>query len=482
MKSLSLKLGLFYIISVVIIVVAILSYIEFCYARESEVAAREKMEFGPGYINGATPSDYSDQFGDIMKLIRRKSLEPRYIMDNLPEVINLQTLDNTIFIISIDKLDDNAGDDLEYYLIDINISEIGAIIVPGSRFPQTISNFQDIGKNRYLYYMPLEGYENVVLVASLDGEYSPGPTWRNRLWEDLKESMFLILVFSAFFGLIISLAVTTPIKRIAATAEKLSHDDFGRRVDITSNDEIGSLANSFNRMACRIQAAFKSQRQFISDAAHSLKTPLASMKYSVTSALEESREADEYRQVLDFVNSRLSAQEELINDLLFLSRADENLLKTEERIINLSRVAHNTAEAFGCLFEEKQINFIKDLKPGVTIEGDEKLIVILLSNLLENAIKNTHQGGTVILAVLKDKANAKIEVSDNGNGIPEEHLEHIFERFYRVPGSENEDNGSGLGLAICKSIAEALGGKISVESRVNKGCTFIVALPVSKNG
>ncbi|NLD87566.1 MAG: sensor histidine kinase, partial [Clostridiales bacterium] len=94
----------------------------------------------------------------------------------------------------------------------------------------------------------------------------------------------------------------------------------------------------------------------------------------------------------------------------------------------------------------------------------------------------THQGGTVILAVLKDKANAKIEVSDNGNGIPEEHLEHIFERFYRVPGSENEDNGSGLGLAICKSIAEALGGKISVESRVNKGCTFIVALPVSKNG
>jgi two-component system heavy metal sensor histidine kinase CusS len=332
MKSLSLKLVIFYTISVVIIVVAILSYIEFSYARESEDAARDRMEFGPGYINGATPSDYNEQFSNIMTLISKKSLEPRYIAGNLPEIISSQAPGNDIFVISIDKLDEGTGDDLGYYLIGISISEIGAIIVHGSRFPQTINNYQDIGKNRYLYYLPLEGYENVVLIASLDGDYAPGPTWQSRLWEDLKQSIFLILIFSAVFGIILSLVITVPVINISKTIRKLSRNDFGQRADITSNDEIGNLAASFNRMADRIQATFESQKQFISDAAHSLKTPLSSMKYSVTSTLEEDREADEYRQVLGFISSRIDTQEELINDLLFLAKADENR-RTDYRFI-----------------------------------------------------------------------------------------------------------------------------------------------------
>ena len=482
MKSLSLKLVIFYTISVFIIVVAILSYIEFGYARESEDAARDRMEFGLGYINGATPSDYNEQLSDIMKLIRRKSLEPRYIADNLPKVISFQTPENNIFVISIDKFDEDTEDDLGYYLIDISTSEIGAIIVPGSRFPQTINNYQDIGKNRSLYYLPLEEYENVVLVASLDGDHAPGLTWQSRLWEDLKESIFLILIFSAVFGIILSLLVTIPVINISKTIRTLSHNDFGQRVDITSNDEIGNLAASFNRMADRIQAAFESQKQFISDAAHSLKTPLASMKYSVTSALEEDKEADEYRQVLGFISSRIDNQEELINDLLFLAKADENLPKTEEDIIDLSGTAHDAAEAFSYLFEEKQINFIKHLEPGVTIEGDKKLVMTLLSNLLENALKNTPEEGTVTLELSQDQGWVNIKVTDSGIGIPEEHLGHIFDRFYRVPNSENENNGTGLGLAICKSIVVALGGDIEVESEPGKGSTFTVTLPLAKTG
>jgi signal transduction histidine kinase len=157
-------------------------------------------------------------------------------------------------------------------------------------------------------------------------------------------------------------------------------------------------------------------------------------------------------------------------------------MKTEEQIIDLSEIAHDAAEAFGYLFEEKQINFIKHLELGVTIEGDKKLVMTLLSNLLENALKNTLEEDTVTLELSQDQNQVKITVTDSGAGIPEEHLGHIFERFYRVPNSENENNGTGLGLAICKSIVEALRGKISVESKVNKGSTFTVTLPAVKTG
>jgi signal transduction histidine kinase len=294
---------------------------------------------------------------------------------------------------------------------------------------------------------------------------------------DLWISIPVIIVCAVLFGLLISRGIVTPVKRIAKSAEALSTQRFDRRVEIKSKDEIGSLAKSFNRMADKLQAAFDSQKRFVSDAAHTLKTPLASMKLTVTGALENHRSNEECREALEFVEGRIEEQESLINEMLFLARADENRLSASAETIDLSKVAIKTGEIFNYLFEEKGIDFIRNIEPDLFIKADSKMITHLLSNLLENALKNT-PSGSVTLSVYENKDKAVIEVKDTGIGIPEEHIEHLFERFYKVPDSGIKNSGYGLGLAICKSIVDGYNGDISVVSKPGDGTTFTVVLPL----
>jgi signal transduction histidine kinase len=232
-------------------------------------------------------------------------------------------------------------------------------------------------------------------------------------------------------------------------------------------------------MADRLEDAFNSQKRFVSDAAHELRTPLASMKTSVTRAQTSERNTGEQQKLLDFLTGRISHMETLVNDLLFLSRADESKLKSNAITLDLSKLLAEVEESFRCLFEDKDIKFMSGIAAGLNVKADRILILRVISNLLDNAAKNTPPGGSVSLAAIKQNNWVIITVGDTGAGIQPEHQPHIFERFYKVPGSSGANNGYGLGLAISKSIINSIGGEISVQSEPGEGSTFIIKLPQS---
>jgi signal transduction histidine kinase len=252
-----------------------------------------------------------------------------------------------------------------------------------------------------------------------------------------------------------------------------------QRVGIDSGDEIGRLAQSFNTMADRLEESFNTQKRFVSDAAHELRTPLASMKTSVTKALSDDRSVANDQKLLDFLSGRINYMEAMVNDLLFLSRVDEGKFQLDETQLDLSAVLKESEEAFRYLFEDKGIEFSSNIEPSLHVKGDRKLILRVISNLLDNAAKNTPPGGAVSLSAGSKNKNIFVTVSDTGHGIPPEHIHHLFERFYKVPGSSN--NGYGLGLAISKSIVTSSGGQISVQSEPGKGSVFSIKLPLYNN-
>jgi signal transduction histidine kinase len=493
MKSLSFKLVLLYVSSVLLVVILVFGYMEYRNVEASYANAMARMEIGPGYINGAMPSDYADKLEGINDIIGQ-SIEGLNAINTFSPVIPVYEPDSggidipTItteeenglyFTTSVMKLAALSGGDYDAYSMDIDISAIGTFILTDDFFEKSIDAYLDGSGTRRFYYLPIEGYEDVVAIVSFDRSFLPGRSWIYRMAADLWISIPVIIACAVLFGLLISRSVITPVKRIARSAEALSTQQFDRRVEVKSKDEIGSLAKSFNRMADKLQAAFDSQKRFTSDAAHTLKTPLASMKLTVTGALENHRSNEECQQVLEFVEGRIEEQESLINEMLFLARADENRLTAATETIELSKVAVETGEIFNYLFEEKGIDFIRNIEPDLFIKAEYKMITHLLSNLLENALKNT-LSGSVTLSVYKSKDKALIEVKDTGIGIPAEHIGRLFERFYKVPDSGIKNSGYGLGLAICKSIVESYNGEISVRSGVGEGSTFTVVLPLGE--
>ena len=152
---------------------------------------------------------------------------------------------------------------------------------------------------------------------------------------------------------------------------------------------------------------------------------------------------------------------------------------TNRLVLDLSKLLAEAEESFRCLFEDKDIKFTSEIAADLYIKADRTLILRVISNLLDNAAKNTPPGGSVSLAAIKQNNWVIITVGDTGAGIQPEHQPHIFERFYKVPGSSGANNGYGLGLAISKSIINSIGGEISVQSEPGKGSTFTIKLPQS---
>ena len=498
MRSLSFKLTVFYIISVVIVVTGIIAYIEYNnYQRELSDAVR-RAEVGPGFINGATPDNspfltavtnnsvYSLKASDIKNHLERfkpfidETVASRwsYSMDG-PITIENQDYYNITFKI-VNKQSDVGAVTILSGQSDYSF-EVGPVTIPKSFFPVTIASFLSYTNNRTneLYYLPISGFENSIYVVSLDRYSFPDENWRQLVTSDLIGGLPLILIVAVIFGLLISWLTTAPLKRITRATELLSHSDLNQRVKYKSNDEIGRLAVSFNTMADRLEESFNSQKRFISDAAHELRTPLASMKTSVTKALSMESDSSDDRAPLGFLSGRIDYMEILVNDLLFLSRVDEGQFKPNKAVLDLSKLLAEAEESFRCLFEDKNINFTSEITADLDVKADRTLILRVISNLLDNAAKNTPSGGSVSLTAFKQNNEVTITVSDTGAGIPPEHLPHIFERFYKVPGLTRSNNGYGLGLAISKSIINSIGGEISVQSEPGKGSTFTIKLPQS---
>jgi len=291
------------------------------------------------------------------------------------------------------------------------------------------------------------------------------------------------LVLAGILGFFLVSRMLRPVQAITNTAREIEENNLSRRLDVRTNDELGSLAATLNQTFSRLEAAFIREREFTADASHELRTPLAIAQGEATLALKEKRSHEEYQRSLESISRQISRTSSLINRLLFLARSDDRLelVLTE---VDLYSLLSETAQDARILCEPKHLVLHWEPRAntaGLKVKGDIVRLRELFLNLLENAVRYTAEGGIITLSIHQEDDFTRIAVSDTGIGIPSEHLPHIFERFYRVDKSRSRaDGGAGLGLAISRRIVEVHGGHVEVESIVGKGTTFTVFLPIYK--
>lgn len=287
------------------------------------------------------------------------------------------------------------------------------------------------------------------------------------------------MVFAAFFTTI----VLSPLQRITRTISNISTQNLTRRLQYHgATDEIGILANTFDTMLDRLEGAIAREQQFIDDAAHELRTPLTAMKGHVDLARENAQDVSNYQQVLGELDQQVTRMIKLSNDLLFLSRMQHAAMQNRFEDFDFHTYLEITVEQFAPAAQAKGQQLIFESDQPLMLRGDVDLLIRMVSNLLENAIKYTPAGGTITVHTAQTDSATEITVCNTGPGIASEKIPHLFDRFFRAEDdrARAEDSiiqGTGLGLAIVKEIVALHEGDISVSSSLNEETTFVIRLP-----
>lgn len=240
------------------------------------------------------------------------------------------------------------------------------------------------------------------------------------------------------------------------------------------------IAESLNRRLAALAASEKEQQQFIADVSHELRTPLTVLRGSLEVALEEERQAEEYREAIGNALLEVRHLTRISQNLLFLTRGESGRVTLSFANLDLGRFAADTVRDLSPAAADRQIQMdVTAPLARVFVFADGGRLQQVLHNLIENALQYTESGGRIHVRVASAPGEALLSVSDTGVGIPEDDLPYVFERFFRSKRSRRVNpGGSGLGLSIVRWIVEAHKGKITVESTVGKGSTFTVRLPV----
>lgn len=312
--------------------------------------------------------------------------------------------------------------------------------------------------------------------------------------EDIEESMGNLLeiliggsIFAVFLLGVGSYFLTRqslePVAAITNLAKKISHSSLNERIQVYhKEDELGQLSTVLNDLLERLQRAFETQTQFLSDVAHELKTPLSILRVHWESEINNPELPNKLKEKCVRDIETITRITHLINNLLLLSQTEEIQANFEMNPLQIDELINNVVEDAQILSEAKsqQLNII-DIKP-VKIQGDRIRLYQLFFNLIDNAIRYTQEGGKIEVAFTPMDNHAVVEIRDNGAGISQEDLPHIFKRFYRVQKDRSrKTGGSGLGLSICKLIVQAHHGQIEVKSEIDKGSLFRVKFPIYRS-
>lgn len=280
-------------------------------------------------------------------------------------------------------------------------------------------------------------------------------------------------------GYVLTRKALEPMDEMVETASMITALHLHRRISISHrDDELDRLAETLNHMISRLERSFEEVRRFTADAAHELRTPLAIMRSEAEIALRSPRSPDEYRRVIESMLEETTQLSSLAEQLLFLCREDSGLRTGTIEPVALSESLEDLADQMQVAAKEKEITITSTIMPNCMVNGDPQGLRRLFLNLIDNAIKYTDQGGSVMITCHQSVRWIEIVVEDTGFGIPAEFLPLIFDRFYRVDSSRTpEVKGTGLGLAISRSIVEAHGGMIECSSTPGVGSRFRVLLP-----
>jgi len=302
----------------------------------------------------------------------------------------------------------------------------------------------------------------------------------------LSQSLHIILwlipsgiVLALFSGWWMARKVLNPLEILSATARQMSIAHLHKRLPITgTGDELDRLSGTFNVMFGRLETAVGQMKEFTASISHELRTPLTALRGEAEVALAQARTGAGYREVLESQLEELEKLSRMIDRMLILARAEAGQIQVAQEQVNLSQLSRSLVDQMEIVAASKSITLTAELEGDVFVTGDSGWLEHAILNLVDNAIKFTPEGGHVSVKACDREPEAFLEVRDDGIGISEEALPHIFERFYRGDASRSrEQQGAGLGLSLVDWIVKQHHGRIAVESRPHAGTVVRLRFP-----
>ena len=317
----------------------------------------------------------------------------------------------------------------------------------------------------------------VVSLISIENTVKTIENLRNRISAVFAVALIVVLLLSA----LLSGLITRPMSALSSGIERMSRGDYGTLVHVKGEGEMAELAAAFNEMSEKVHRLDESRSQFVSNASHELKTPLATIKILVETMLyQEEVDPDLNKEFLNDIDNEIDRLTAVVNDLLMLVKADNQKLTLHRERISFEDVVQESVRRLLPLAENKNISINSSISDPCIMEADKSKLIQVCYNIINNAIKYTPEGGSIEVSLKRSGRDAVLDITDNGIGILPEDLPHIFDRFYRADRSRvrEEGTGTGLGLSIVRQIVRLHAGTVTVRSKFGEGSTFTVQLPV----
>ena len=364
------------------------------------------------------------------------------------------------------------------------------IIWPGENLKALRGRIEDQSGKTWLFTsMKISSGETLVLTTPRQGgiQLIRSPQLKHILTDDFMPSFLraglLAFILAILFAAWMGNWIISPLKEIEIASKAVSKGEY-RQINPQGPDEVIALAESYNDMVDRVQSFQQSQRDFVANVSHELKTPLTSIQ-GFSQAIQDGTvgSAEELNKAAGIIHLESERMYRLVVNLLDLASFDAGTVALDRKALDLNRLITHVVEQMKPQAVDARVRLEMVADPLPTCVGDSDRLAQVFTNLVDNAIKHTPQNGFVKVTAYSDGGSAIIDVLDSGDGIPEEHLSRIFERFYKVDGSRKKDNkpGTGLGLAIAQQIVKAHGGTISVRSKVGEGSEFQVTFPIVRS-
>lgn len=290
--------------------------------------------------------------------------------------------------------------------------------------------------------------------------------------------IFGIIILLLGISYILNSQVLNPLWQMAGDIMRIRSDNLDQHLPIANRkDEFSALGDEFNKMLIRINRLITEMQEMTNNIAHDLRSPITRIRGVAEITLTTTNSIDEYKNMTANTIEECDNLLTIINTMLYLVEVETGAIKIEKTAADMSKIIHNACELFRSIAEEKNISITIDVPEGLTVSGNNSMLQRVVANLLDNSLKYTPDSGQVkVTAQCKTKMMI-ISFIDNGIGISQEDIPHIFKRYYRCSQSRSNP-GIGLGLSLCRAIVDYHNGNISVESSIGNGSTFIVSLPL----
>ncbi len=419
-----------------------------------------------------------DEIKELGEILVR-NLNDKNVLKNFEDHLEVRTLYPVYFRVLM------ANGDLFYS--SNKFVEIGYI--PDDRLRIKIRNGKEIRENvrppgrkrpyRVITtFLPIQGHQGYFLQVGTHLKFVRKSL--SNFKSNILVVMPILLILGSLGGWFLARKSLLPIGYIASKAQNITSENLNERlIPRGTGDEIDDLIQTINGMIERLEGSFKRMAEFTADVSHELKTPLCAMRGGAEVLLSRERRAAEYQEALAHFIEQLDRLNQMIDNLIFLSKSDSSQIELKIVPLRLDLLVKDICNLFKILAELKGIDSIVEPFQELTVMGDKGRLQQLFSNLIDNAIRYTEKG-FVRVTLERDGETALVKIKDTGFGIPKEEQENIFKRFYRVDKSRSKETGGvGLGLSIAKWIAYAHHGRIEVESELDRGSTFKVYLPLT---